>query len=168
MSDSLVLDAETKAEEAPGAHKAETRLWLRLLTCTTMVEAEIRKRLRETFDTTLPRFDLMAQLERAGEDGLQLSDLSRRMMVTNGNVTHLVDRLVESEHVVRRTAEHDRRVHYVALSPQGRAAFEAMAAAHADWVAELFAGLKPSEIEALMRLLATTKASVGRLSTPKD
>jgi DNA-binding MarR family transcriptional regulator len=89
-----MLDAETKVAETPGDHKDELRLWLRLLTCTTLIEGEVRRRLRERFDVTLPRFDLMAQLDRA-EEGMTLGELSRRMMVTNGNVPGLVERLVE-------------------------------------------------------------------------
>ena len=91
MSDTL--DAETVAAERPADHKDELRLWLRLLTCTNMVESMVRARLRARFGVTLPRFDLMAQLHKAG-DGMILGDLSRRMMVSNGNVTGLVERLV--------------------------------------------------------------------------
>ena len=90
----MILDSETKAVELPGDHGDELRLWLRLLTCTTLIEGEVRGRLRERFDVTLPRFDLMAQLDKAPE-GMTLSDVSKRMMVSNGNVTGLVERLVE-------------------------------------------------------------------------
>ena len=93
MDEHVPLDAETKAAEKPEDHRDELRLWLRLLTCTTLIEGEVRKRLRERFDVTLPRFDLMAQLDKAPE-GLTLSDLSKRMMVSNGNLTALVERLV--------------------------------------------------------------------------
>ena len=89
---SMMLDSETKAVEHD--HGDELRLWLRLLTCTTLIEGAVRSRLRERFDVTLPRFDLMAQLDRA-PDGMTLSDVSKRMMVSNGNVTGLVERLVE-------------------------------------------------------------------------
>ena len=91
------LDAETKAVEGPEHHADELRLWLRLLTCTTLIEGEVRRRLRDHFDVTLPRFDLMAQLDRTPQ-GMTLSALSKRMMVSNGNLTGLVDRLVESGH----------------------------------------------------------------------
>src|SRR5206468_10216493 len=91
----MMLDSETKAVELPDDHGNELRLWLRLLTCTTLIEGEVRSRLRERFDVTLPRFDLMAQLDKA-PDGMTLSDVSKRMMVSNGNVTGLVERLVES------------------------------------------------------------------------
>ena len=89
----IPLDAETKVAERPDDHKTELRLWLRLLTCTTLIENEVRRRLRDNFDITLPRFDLLAQLDRA-PNGMTLGELSQRMMVSNGNITGLVDRLV--------------------------------------------------------------------------
>ncbi|MGY4378037.1 DNA-binding MarR family transcriptional regulator [Bradyrhizobium sp. i1.3.6] len=113
MSDCIeMLDSETKAVETPEDHAEELRLWLRLLTCTTLIEGEVRGRLRQRFDVTLPRFDLMAQLDKA-PDGMTLSDVSKRMMVSNGNVTGLVERLVESGHLDRRTSETDRRVQVI-------------------------------------------------------
>ncbi|MDB5466021.1 MAG: MarR family transcriptional regulator [Phenylobacterium sp.] len=155
----LPLDAETKALEAPHGHKNELRLWLRLLTCTTLVETEIRRRLREQFDVTLPRFDLMAQLQRAPH-GMTLGEMSKRMMVSNGNVTGLVERLVESGHLEREPLPTDRRVQVVKLTPAGSQAFEVMAAAHEAWIAELFEGLKASETEELLTLLGRMKQSV--------
>ena len=82
----IPLDAETKVAERPDDHKTELRLWLRLLTCTTLIENEVRRRLRDNFDITLPRFDLLAQLDRA-PNGMTLGELSQRMMVSNGNIT---------------------------------------------------------------------------------
>src|SRR5215475_11975201 len=116
------LDSETKVLESPQDHKDELRLWLRLLTCTNLVEAAIRKRLAEEFDTTLPRFDLLAQLHRA-PDGMTLGELSRRMMVTNGNVTGLVERLVKSGHIKRSPLATDRRVQIVKLTAKGHTYF---------------------------------------------
>ncbi|MCC5978932.1 MAG: MarR family transcriptional regulator [Salinarimonas sp.] len=163
-----VLDYETGAAAAPAEHAAELRLWLRLLTCSTMIEGEIRRRLRERFDVTLPRFDLMAQLDRT-PDGLTLSELSQRMMVSNGNVTGLVERLVESGHLSRRKAAHDRRSHLVALTPQGRRAFRAMAVEHEAWIADFFGDLAPGEIDGLMALLGKAKASTRRaVAAPAD
>jgi DNA-binding MarR family transcriptional regulator len=159
------LDAETKAFEAPHDHKNELRLWLRLLTCTNLLEAEVRRRLREQFDTTLPRFDLLAQLERAPE-GMTLGELSKRMMVSNGNITGLVERLVESGHLDRWPLPTDRRVQVVSLTPAGRAEFQGMAAAHESWIAEMFAGLPPEEIDALLRLLGRLKDSVHAATAP--
>ena len=101
------LDAETKVSERPGDHKTELRLWLRLLTCTTLIENEVRRRLRDNFDITLPRFDLLAQLDRA-PDGMTLGELSQRMMVSNGNITGLVDRLVGQGLIRRRPVPNDR------------------------------------------------------------
>ncbi|MGP9820084.1 MarR family winged helix-turn-helix transcriptional regulator [Salinarimonas sp. NSM] len=152
------LDHEAKALEAPAEHAAELRLWLRLLTLSTMIEGEVRRRLRERFDVTLPRFDLMAQLVRA-PDGMTLSDVSKRMMVSNGNVTGLVERLVESGHVDRRVSETDRRAQVIRLTEEGRAAFRAMAAEHEAWIAEMLGGVDADESEALMGLLGKVKAS---------
>lgn len=153
------LDSETKVLESPHAHKDELRLWLRLLTCTNLIEAGIRKRLAERFETTLPRFDLLAQLERAPK-GMTLGDLSRRMMVTNGNVTGLVERLVQSGHLKRSSLPNDRRVQIVKLTAKGQTHFNRIAAAHEEWIAELFAGLTPRDIDGLIQSLGKLKGSV--------
>ena len=153
------LDAETKVEEAPADHGEDLRLWLRLLTCATLVENEIRRRLREEFDFTLPRFDLLAQLDKA-ENGLVLGEVSRRMMVSAGNLTSLVERLVASGHISRTPLASDRRVQVVALTPFGRAAFRAMADRHGEWISALFADLAPQENAVLMRHLGTLKRSI--------
>src|SRR6266550_329925 len=110
MDDSSIipLDAETKVAERPADHDAELRLWLRLLTCTTLIEGEIRSRLRNGFDMTLPRFDAMAQLDKA-PGGMTLGELSQRMMVSNGNVTGLAERLLEQGLLDRRSSPTDRR-----------------------------------------------------------
>jgi DNA-binding MarR family transcriptional regulator len=154
----MILDSETKAVELPEDHAEELRLWLRLLTCTTLIEGEVRSRLRARFDVTLPRFDLMAQLDKAPE-GMTLSDVSKRMMVSNGNVTGLVERLVVSGHLDRRTSVTDRRVQMIRLTKVGRAEFRRMAAEHETWIADMFAELTPKEVRELMRLLAKAKGS---------
>jgi DNA-binding MarR family transcriptional regulator len=160
----IPLDAETKAVEMPEDHREELRLWLRLLTCTTLIEGEVRRRLREQFDVTLPRFDLMAQLDKA-QDGMMLSDLSKRMMVSNGNLTGLVDRLVASGHIVRTVSPTDRRAMVISLTEAGRAEFRTMAAEHEHWIADLFGDLSPKDRGELMRLLAKTKLSARRAIT---
>ena len=157
----MILDSETKAVELPHDHGNELRLWLRLLTCTTLIEGEVRGRLRERFDVTLPRFDLMAQLDKVPE-GMTLSDVSKRMMVSNGNVTGLVERLVESGHLDRRTSDTDRRVQVIRLTKTGRAEFRKMAAEHETWIADIFSDLSPKDVRELMRLLAKTKASAQK------
>lgn len=145
--------------EAHADRGAELRLWLRLLTVSNLIEAEIRRRLRERFATTLPRFDLLAQLERA-PDGILLGELSRRMMVSNGNVTGLVERLSQEGLIVRETPESDRRASRVRLTQAGRTAFAEMAAEHSHWVAELVGGLGPAELGELHRRLGDLKVSV--------
>jgi DNA-binding MarR family transcriptional regulator len=154
----IPLDAETKVAERPADHESELRLWLRLLTCTTLIEGEVRRRLRQEFDVTLPRFDLMAQLDKA-PGGMTLGELSQRMMVSNGNVTGLSERLVALGLLDRRQSRSDRRAQIVSLTPEGRRAFRAMARAHEGWIAEIFSQLSPGETDVLMRLLAKTKIS---------
>ena len=156
-----ILDSETKATEHSDDHGDELRLWLRLLTCTTLIEGEVRSRLRERFDVTLPRFDLMAQLDKA-PDGMTLSDVSKRMMVSNGNITGLVERLVQSGHVDRRTSDVDRRVQMIRLTKSGRAEFRKMAGEHEIWIAEMFSDLGEKDVRELMRLLGKTKLSVSK------
>ena len=151
-SSSLILDRETKASERPGDHKDELRLWLRMLTCSTLIETEIRNRLREEFRTTLPRFDVMAALYRRRE-GVTMSELSRMLLVSNGNATAVVDRL-ERDGLARRVpSETDRRTVFVSLTPEGLAAFEGFAADHEAEVNRIFAGLTEEDIELLTEIL---------------
>lgn len=133
------------------------RLWLRLLATTNLVQTALRKRLRAEFDTTLPRFDLMAQLERY-PDGLKMSELSRRLMVTGGNVTGITDQL-EKEGLVTRTEDpSDRRAYTVRLTPLGRTLFDRMAAAHEHWIVELLGGLNLDEKARLHQKLGKLKS----------
>ncbi len=155
------IDRETAAELRPAEHKGELRLWLRMLTCSTLIENGIRRRLRDSFDMTLPRFDLMAQLDKAPE-GLTLGELSQRMMVSNGNVTSIVEALVGQGLVDRKTSATDRRSQRVSLTAEGRRAFRRMAGAHEGWIAEIFDGLSPSDEEQLMTLLGKAKMSARR------
>jgi DNA-binding MarR family transcriptional regulator len=157
----IPLDAETRVAERPADHKAELRLWLRLFTCKTLIEGEVRRRLRDTFDVTFPRFDLLAQLDRT-PNGMTLGELSGRMMVSNGNVTGLVERLTAQGLIDRRPSPTDRRVQIVRLTAEGRRFFRSMARANGDWIAEAFADLTPGDIDTLMRLLAKAKASARK------
>jgi DNA-binding MarR family transcriptional regulator len=159
LEQAAALDAETKIAESPGDHKAELRLWLRLLATNTLIESEIRSRLRARFDVTLPRFDLMAQLERKPH-GMTLGELSQRMMVTNGNVTGLVDRLVAEELISRKQHKSDRRSHIVSLTEKGRRQFGRMAKEHEEWIAGMFGELSQTEIAALTKVLGKLKSSV--------
>ena len=137
-----------------GDHSA-LRIWLRLLTCTQLIERRVRSGLREQFGTTLPRFDLMAQLERHPE-GLKMNELSRLLMVTGGNVTAIVDQL-EKEGLVERGSPVDRRAWLIQLTPAGKKSFAEMARAHEEWVVELLGGLSSRERDELLKLLAKLK-----------
>ena len=147
------MDMEARAHSE---HPEALRLWLRLLTCTQLVEKRVRGELRAQFGTTLPRFDLMAQLERS-PDGLKMNELSRRMMVTGGNVTGITDQLAAEGLVDRVDVEGDRRAYRVLLTAKGRKAFQEMAAAHADWVVDAFSGLSDKEVAVLHKLLGKVK-----------
>ena len=141
-----------------GRHE-NLRLWLRLLTCTILIETKIRAQLEGHFSVTLPQFDLMAQLDRVPE-GLTMSTLSERLMVSNGNVTGIVKRLIAEGLVDRQMSKTDRRSFVVSLSRKGQALFREMAAKHESWINTLFADLSPPDIAQLMTLLANTKEKV--------
>ena len=144
-------------ETAGGAddHRA-LRLWLRLMTCTQLIEREVRARLRERFDTTLPRFDLMSQLWRYPE-GLKMNELSRHLMVTGGNVTGIVDPLEQAGLVERMPEPADRRAYRVRLTRAGRKAFAEMARIHEEWIVELLAGFSRKEHAEIYKLLGRLK-----------
>ncbi|MFN3789948.1 MarR family winged helix-turn-helix transcriptional regulator [Massilia sp.] len=137
-------------------HHQSLKLWLRMLSCTVRIENEIRTRLRAAFGITLPRFDLMAQLERHPE-GLRMGELSRRMMVTGGNVTGITDQLEREGLVLRMPDPHDRRVWAVRLTPAGRSAFARMAAVHERWIDEMLADIPAEDKASLIALLASMK-----------
>ena len=145
-------------------HHQSLKLWLRMLSCTVRIENEIRTRMRATFDITLPRFDLMAQLERH-PDGLRMGELSKRMMVTGGNITGITDQLEQEKLVVRVPDARDRRVHTVKLTEAGRRAFADMATVHEGWVAELLHPISPDDKGQLITLLSQMK---HHLNSPDD
>ncbi|MEK0417403.1 MAG: hypothetical protein RI949_1409 [Pseudomonadota bacterium] len=135
------------------------RLWLRLLACTNLIEAPLRQQLRRSFGESLPRFDLMAQLERHPQ-GLSMRELSERLMVTGGNVTGLTDRLVSQGWVMRQAAPGDRRRVTVRLTAAGRRQFKLMAREHEAWVQSLLGGLDPADQTQLFELLGRLKRSL--------
>ena len=155
-ADTRPIDAETRATSDD--HHA-LRLWLRLYACTSLVESRVRRRLQTRFGTTLPRFDLMAQLDRSPQ-GLRMSELSSRLMVTGGNVTGLTDSLEDEGLVVRESDGADRRALRVKLTREGRRVFRAMATEHERWIAELFAGLSAREARSLAERLHTLKQHI--------
>ena len=150
------IDAETRATSDD--HQA-LRLWLRLYACTSLIEGRVRRRLQGRFTTTLPRFDLMAQLERAPE-GLRMSELSGRLMVTGGNITGLVDSLEDEGLVVRAADGADRRALRVKLTREGRRVFRSMATEHERWIIEMFAGLSARDARSLADQLQALKEHI--------
>lgn len=152
-------DVEAMVRAVPADRKPELRLWLRMLSCANLISTDIRQRLRAQYGLTLPQFDLMAQLYRE-PDGLRLSDLSRRMMVSNGNLTGLVERLVSEGLVVREMSPNDRRAFVVRLTPNGRSEFAKVAKAHEGWIRDLFTGLDECTLADLMSDLGRLKESV--------
>jgi DNA-binding MarR family transcriptional regulator len=153
------VDAETRGHDD---HHASLRLWLRLLASTNQIESRIRQNLQVRFNTTLPRFDLMAQLERA-PDGLKMSELSQRMMVTGGNVTGITDGLEKEGLVVREVDTSDRRVYRVKLTAEGQRQFRRMASEHEQWVIDLFGSLTAKRKKQLADLLGELKRHVSGL-----
>jgi DNA-binding MarR family transcriptional regulator len=128
--------------------KARLRLWIRLLRATRLVEGETRERLKNQFNVTLPRFDVMAALYRK-PDGMLMSEISRFLLISNGNVTGIVDRLVSDGFVVRSQRDGDRRTSFVRLTSKGRAAFVDMSAAHENWIDGLLGGISARDAEQL-------------------
>lgn len=152
-----VLDLETRASKED--HQA-LRLWLRLLSCTVRIETQIRLRLRREFNTTLPRFDLMAQLERCA-GGLRMNELSQRLMVSGGNVTGITDQLEREGLVLRTRHPGDRRAYTVKLTETGLRRFREMAARHEQWMIELLAGLSREEKDIMIKELGKLKTHIN-------
>lgn len=148
-----VVDHEARAN----ADQDEAlRLWLRMLSCTSLIERQVRSNLRREFDITLPRFDLMAHLDRS-PDGLRMGELSRRMMVTSGNVTGITDQLEAEGLVAREYSPQDRRAFIVRLTSNGRRAFRRMAQAYEQWIVGMFDTLPAQDRNQLLKLLGTLK-----------
>jgi DNA-binding MarR family transcriptional regulator len=143
------------------ADRSSVRLWLRLLSCATVIEKRVKRRLTEQFDATLPRFDVMAQLERAGADGMTMGALSSALLVSNGNVTGVVQVLARDGLVALTPSPTDGRVSIARLTDEGRRQFAAMAAAHHDWIEAMLATLSPAEQDALYALLGKLKQSIA-------
>jgi DNA-binding MarR family transcriptional regulator len=152
------VDAETRVHDD---HHLSVRLWLRMLSCTNRIENFVRQKLQANFETTLPRFDLMAQLERAPQ-GLKMSELSQRMMVTGGNVTGITDGLEKEGLVIREVDPSDRRVFRVKLTADGQKQFRRMAGEHEQWIIGLFDGMSAKQKNQLTDLLGELKQHIGK------
>ncbi len=134
------------------ASKQRLRLWLRLMRAPRAIEAELRERLRVAFRMTLPQFDVMAALARKG-GGMTMTELSRFLIVSNGNVTGIIDRLATEDMVARAANSADRRATVVRLTAHGKSRFASIAQAHETWVDELLAGFNKKEVEAMIGFL---------------
>lgn len=145
------------AHEAVGT-KERLRLWIRLLRAARIIEGELRERLKMQFESTLPRFDVMSALYRE-PDGMLMSDLSRFLLVSNGNVTGIVDRLVLDGFVVRSNREGDRRTSIVRLTDAGNARFAEMAAAHETWIDELLEDIGEEDARHLSSMLKVFRSN---------
>lgn len=155
------MNSKEKSESLPAVHGKESlRTWLRILSCETLIEQRLRTLLRENFSVTLPQFDVLAELDRAGEP-LTMSQLSRELMVSNGNVTGVIDRLEKSGFAKRMRADHDRRIQYIELTAKGKKEFNRMASRHERWLAELLSGVSPSDMSKLQELLLKARQSVA-------
>ncbi|APH72014.1 MarR family winged helix-turn-helix transcriptional regulator [Aquibium oceanicum] len=154
----MTASAPLAAVDAAPASKERLRLWIRLLRASRIVENELRERLKREFDTTLPRFDVMAALNRA-PDGMLMSDLSRFLLVSNGNVTGIVDRLVNDGFVARARREGDRRTSIVRLTPRGQEVFREMAAVHEGWIGELLGDVSEGDARRLASMLKTFRSN---------
>jgi DNA-binding MarR family transcriptional regulator len=152
-----MVSAPMTSLASSGASKARLRLWIRLLRATHTIEAELRERLKVRFGTTLPRFDVMAALYRVPE-GMMMSDLSRFLLVSNGNLTGIVSRLSADGLITRTTRNGDRRTSVVRLTKAGIAAFRTMAAEHEAWIGELLGGVGEDEARRLASMLKSFRS----------
>lgn len=138
----------------------EVRLWLRLLSCSTIIEKRLRRRFVTEFETTLPRFDVMAALDRRPE-GVSMGELSRDLLVSNGNLTALVRQIEKSGQLTLNVDPSDRRTQIVCLTEAGRENFARQASAHHSWIRSMFGGMSRDDQQALYKLLDELKSSIG-------
>lgn len=139
--------------------KQSLRVWLQLLGLTTIIEKKIRRRLSKEFETTLPRFDVLATLEHA-HGKMTMGELSRHLLVSKGNVTGVVANLVEQGLVKKENSTEDRRTQYLSLTPHGAHEFEKLAKAHQGWIEDLFSGLEEKSMAGLLEKLGQLKTSL--------
>ncbi len=137
------------------------RLWLHLITLTTVVEKKIRRNLKSEFETTLPRFDILATLERAGKK-MTMGDLTKKLLVSKGNVTGVVASLVKQGLLRRVRDEDDKRTHYLSLTARGRKEFTEQAKAHQGWINDYFSGLEDGELSAMVDQLSKLKDTISK------
>ena len=144
--------------------RSSVRVWLRLLSCTMAIEKEVQRRFAER-GVTLPRFDVMAALDRNGE--MKMGELSQSLLVSNGNVTQLVQKLVQDGVVELRKPPADRRASIVRLTPEGKQQFDKLARAHQDWIDQMIGDLDFTQRERLYVALGVLKMSIASASAKR-
>lgn len=149
MADDAELDRDTK----------KLALWIRLISNSNMIEKEIRNLFQSEFGVTLPRFDLMSALYRE-QGGLTMGELSKRMLVSNGNVTGIVERLQKEGLVKRWVLPTDRRIYSVGLTPKGRSEFKVMADRHKEWISDILGGLDEEDVVQMTKMMGQMRDSL--------
>lgn len=160
------LDRARERSAARPVSKQRLRLWLRLLRATRAIEVELRERLRTEFAVTLPQFDVMAALARK-DGGMNMTELSRMLMVSNGNVTGIIDRLAAEKLVLRQAAANDRRSYIVRLTPKGAAQFATIAKAHEVWIDGMLSEMAAADADALIQKFDRLSTRVRSEGQPK-
>lgn len=161
--------AETRHAQLPRKKQQHTqskdalRVWLYLLKCSKRLEQEMSDRFRSDFSSSLSRFDVLAHLDLAGEEGLSTSQLAGRLLASKGNITRLLDRMEQDGLIERRQPLSDRRVSRICLAPPGAKLFSSMAPAHEGWCQDILGGLTDSERDNLIRLLRRIKDRLDHL-----
>lgn len=154
--------ASAMREKHDGAlgRSSNVRLWLRLLSCTMVIQKHVRRGFSTRFDTTLPRFDVLAALDRH-PDGMTLGALSSSLLVSNGNITALIQKLVADGHVGLEASPADRRTSVARLTSTGQIYFDELAEAHHGWIDAMMAGISPDQRDLLFDLLGAMKVSLA-------
>lgn len=147
--------------------KQSLRVWLRMLRATTIIEKRIRAYLKAEFDSTLPRFDVLSALYRETAP-ITMTQLTDHLLVSNGNVTGLVNRLVEDGLILRENDPDDRRAQCVVLTNEGRGAFREMAEKHEALVDSMFAAMSDDDMDTLLHLTTTLNSALHDSARPAE
>ena len=157
---------EQKLQHIP-REKEGLRLWLRIVSCTQMVEQEVRSMLRDKYDSTLPRFELLSALDRV-PDGLSMGELSGWLMVTKGNVTGIAERLSEDGFIKRNPTPTDRRSFCVTLTPKGKKIYKEMEEDYESLLDKLFTDVSLDDSDTFTGVLAKVKEVVEELREERE
>ena len=157
-----ILDAEFRGT---GEDHQPLRLWLRLLTCTNLIETKLRNHLRLEFGCTLPRFDMLAQLE-SHPQGLSMGELSQLMMVSAGNVTGISNQLEKEGLVARQVSSKDRRSFSLSLTPQGKEQIAKMMQSYQSCLSAIFTQISEEGTDSAIAMLGQLKQKISADQSP--